>query len=57
MDNVDPGDRSDPTIGRPIWNTTLYVLDSVGALAPLGVEGELFIGGAEWGVAILAVPS
>jgi amino acid adenylation domain-containing protein len=43
---VDPADRSDPAIGRPIWNTTLYVLDSARALALPGVEGELFIGGA-----------
>ena len=43
---VDPADRSEPTIGRAIWNTTLYVLDSALALVPVGVEGELFIGGA-----------
>ena len=43
---VDPAARSEPTIGRAIWNTTLYVLDSGHALAPVGAEGELFIGGA-----------
>jgi enterobactin synthetase component F len=43
---VDPTGRSDPTIGRAIWNTTLYVLDAGGALVPPGAEGELFIGGA-----------
>ena len=43
---VNPADRSDPAIGRPIWNTTLYVLNSACTLAPPGVEGELFIGGA-----------
>ena len=43
---VDPAAQSDPSIGRPIWNTTLHVLSSSGALLPLGQEGELFIGGA-----------
>lgn len=43
---IDPADRSEPTIGRAIWNTTLCVLDSGRALVPPGTEGELFIGGA-----------
>lgn len=42
---VAPAVRSEPTIGRAIWNTTLYVLDSGLALVPVGAEGELFIGG------------
>jgi len=37
--------RSDVTIGRPIANTTLHVLDRDGRLAPAGLSGELFIGG------------
>ena len=36
----------EPSIGRPIWNTSLHALTTERALLPPGVEGELFIGGA-----------
>jgi amino acid adenylation domain-containing protein len=40
--------QADGTIplGEPLANTTLFVLDPAGSPAPLGVPGELFIGGS-----------
>lgn len=43
---LDLADAQGPiSIGRPIDNTTIYILDTHQQPAPIGVPGELFIGG------------
>ena len=44
------------SIGKPIDNTTLYILDRHRQLAPIGVAGELYIGGVPVGRGYLNQP-
>ena len=43
-------------IGRPIWNTRIYILDSHQQLVPVGVTGEIHISGAPVGRGYLNRP-
>ncbi|UCH93630.1 MAG: amino acid adenylation domain-containing protein, partial [Candidatus Aminicenantes bacterium] len=45
-----------PSIGKPVSNTEIYILDKYGNVQPGGVPGELYIGGVQVGRGYLNRP-
>src|SRR4029077_13946434 len=43
---INPGNMTAPPIGTPVTNARIYVLDRRLEPVPIGVAGEMFIGGA-----------
>ena len=53
---LDTCTRGPIPIGRPVWNTQIYLLDAYGEPVPVGVVGELYIGGDQVGRGYLNRP-
>ena len=49
-------DQGNIPLGQPLGNTQVYILDEMGEPAPLGMSGELYIGGAGVGRGYLNQP-
>ncbi|MFK3984245.1 amino acid adenylation domain-containing protein, partial [Micromonospora sp. NPDC050397] len=43
----EPGSGTVVPIGRPVWNTQVFVLDAALRLVPAGVAGELYLAGVQ----------
>ena len=54
--DCNPTDIDPVPIGKPIYNTTMYVVDKNMKLVPIGVKGELCIGGVNVGQGYLNNP-
>ncbi|HYR10120.1 MAG TPA: amino acid adenylation domain-containing protein, partial [Longimicrobium sp.] len=54
---VSPADGGRIPIGRPIANTRALILDRAGRLVPVGVSGEIHLGGRCVGLGYLADPA